>query len=70
MIDMKRILIPAVLILVAAIFTACSADRLEIPQKGVLLPQDFYNTDEDCEAAMVAAYGSIQIGASRRAAVG
>ncbi len=53
---MKRILIPAVLILVAAIFTACSADRLEIPQKGVLLPQDFYNTDEDCEAAMVAAY--------------
>ena len=56
MIDMKKILIPAVLLLVAAFFTACNPDRLEIPQKGVLLPQDFYNTDEDCEAAMVAAY--------------
>jgi SusD family. len=53
---MKKILIPAVLILVAAFISACSADRLEIPQKGVLLTQDFYNTDEDCEAAMVAAY--------------
>ena len=53
---MKKILIPAVLILVAAFFTACNPDRLEIPRKGVVYTQDFYNTDEDCEAALVAAY--------------
>ena len=53
---MKKILIPAVLILVASFFTACDPDLLEIPRKGVVYTQDFYNTDEDCEAAMVAAY--------------
>ena len=54
--NMKKILIPAVLLLVAAFFTACNPERLEIPQKGVVLPEEFYQTDEDCEAAMVAAY--------------
>ena len=53
---MKKILIPAVLLLAAASFSACNPDRLEIPQKGVVLPEEFYQTDEDCEAAMVAAY--------------
>lgn len=53
---MKRILIPAVLLLVATFFSACNADRLEIPRKGVVYPEEFYNTDEDCEAALVAAY--------------
>ncbi len=53
---MKKILIPAVLILVAAFFTACNQDRLEIPRKGVVYADNFYQTDEDCEAAMVAAY--------------
>ena len=53
---MKKILIPAVLLLVAASFSACNPERLEIPQKGVVLPEEFYQTDEDCEAAMVAAY--------------
>ena len=55
MIDMKKILIPA-LLLVAAFFTACNPDRLEIPQKGVVLMDDYYQTDEDCEGALVAAY--------------
>ena len=58
MIDMKKILIPA-LLLVAAFFTACNPDRLEIPQKGVVLLDDYYKTDEDCEGAMVAAYQGI-----------
>ena len=53
---MKKILIPAFLLLVAASFTGCNPDRLEIDQKGVVLPPEFYQTDEDCEAAMVAAY--------------
>ena len=53
---MKKILIPAILVLVAAFFTACNPDRLEIPRKGVVYSQDFYQTDEDCEAALVAAY--------------
>ena len=53
---MKRILIPAVLLLVATFFSACNADRLEIPRKGVVYPEEYYNTDEDCEAALVAAY--------------
>lgn len=53
---MKKILIPAILLLVAASFTACNKNRLEIDQKGVVLPDEFYQTDEDCEAAMVAAY--------------
>jgi hypothetical protein len=58
MIDMKKILIPA-LLLVAAFFTACNPDRLEIPQKGVVLTDVYYQTDEDCEGAMVAAYQGI-----------
>ena len=53
---MKKILIPAVLLFVASFFTACDPDLLEIPRKGVVYTEDFYNTDEDCEAAMVAAY--------------
>ena len=55
---MKKILIPA-LILVAALFAACNPDRLEIPQKGVVLTDEFYQTDEDCEGALVAAYQGV-----------
>ena len=55
---MKKILIPA-LLLVAAFFTACNPDRLDIPQKGVVLTDEFYQTDEDCEGALVAAYQGV-----------
>ena len=55
---MKKILIPAILF-VATLFTACNQDLLEIPQKAVVLIEDFYKTDEDCEGAMVAAYQGI-----------
>ena len=53
---MKRILIPAILLLVASFFSACNPDRLEIPRKGVVYAEDYYQTDADCEAAMTAAY--------------
>lgn len=55
---MKKYIIPALLI-AAASFTACNEDLLEIPQKGVVLQEDFYKTDEDCEGALVAAYQGI-----------
>lgn len=38
------------------LFTACSEDRLEIPQKGVTSIETFYKTDEDAESALVNAY--------------
>lgn len=35
--------------------TSCE-DQLDIEQKGVILPENFYQTDADAEAALVAAY--------------
>lgn len=35
--------------------TSCE-DQLDIEQKGVILPENFYQTDDDAEAALVAAY--------------
>lgn len=52
---MKKILIP-ILLSAAAVFSACNPDLLEIPQKGVVSTSTFYQTEEDAEAAMVAAY--------------
>ncbi len=51
---MKKILIPILGAL--AVFTACNEDLLEIPQKGVISTTNFYQTDEDAEAALVAVY--------------
>ena len=56
-IHMKKILIPVLSVL--AVLTACNQDLLEIPQKGVIYTENFYNTDEDAEAALVAAYSSL-----------
>ena len=53
-IRMKKILIPILGAL--AVFTACNEDLLEIPQKGVISTTNFYQTDEDAEAARVAVY--------------
>ena len=42
---------------IAALFMGVSCEsRLDIPQKGVTAIETFYQTDEDAEAAMVAAY--------------
>lgn len=45
-----------ILFSVVMLFTACSEDRLEIPQKGVTSIESFYITDEDAESALVNAY--------------
>ena len=37
----------------------CNQDRLDIPQKGVVATEDFYQTDEDATMALVAAYDAI-----------
>jgi hypothetical protein len=38
--------------------TSCNPDLLNIQQKGVIAYEDFYQTDEDAESALVAAYTS------------
>ncbi len=40
----------------AALFTACDESLLDIPQKGVIAMDQFYNTDEDAESAAVTMY--------------
>ena len=52
---MKKYIIPA-LVVCAGLFASCSEDKLDIPQKGVTAIDDFYKTDADAEAALVAAY--------------
>ncbi len=53
---MKKIsiIIASALLLVFA--TACNQNRLEIPKKGVVSEESFYQTDADAESALVAAY--------------
>jgi starch-binding outer membrane protein, SusD/RagB family len=41
---------------IVMLFSACSEDRLDIPQKGVVSIESFYKTDEDAQSALVAAY--------------
>lgn len=53
---MKKIYLP-ILLASAALFTVgCNQDLLEIPQKGVTAIETFYQTEEDCESALVSAY--------------
>ena len=52
---MKKIVIS--LFAIAGLFAAVSCEKnLDIPQKGVTAIETFYQTDEDAEAAMIAAY--------------
>jgi|LSQX01.1.fsa_nt_gb hypothetical protein len=54
---MKKVKYIFPLLFVAVLlFTACSEDKLEIPQKGVVTIDSFYETDDDAESAMTAAY--------------
>ncbi|HPT73261.1 MAG TPA: RagB/SusD family nutrient uptake outer membrane protein, partial [Candidatus Cloacimonadota bacterium] len=46
----------ALLLGAVALFNACSEDRLDIPQKGVVGIETFYKTDDDAQSALVAAY--------------
>jgi len=52
---MKKIYIPF-LLAIAAVFPSCNQNLLDIDQKGVTPIENFYKTDADCEAALVAAY--------------
>ena len=38
--------------------TSCNQDLLNIPQKGVIAYEDFYQTDADAESALVTVYDS------------
>ncbi len=52
---MKKILYP--ILAIAALCVAASCEKnLDIPQKGVTAYENFYQTDEDAEAALAAAY--------------
>lgn len=51
---MKKLYIP--LMCVAALLSTACEDKLDIPQKGVVAYEDFYQTDDDAEAALAAAY--------------
>ena len=43
-----------------ALLAVSSCEKnLDIPQKGVTAIETFYKTDEDCEAALVAAYAQL-----------
>ena len=53
---MKKYLIPILILGAATLFATSCAKKLEITQKGVISMEDFYQSDEDAEAALVAAY--------------
>ena len=52
---MKKYIIP-LLCALGFLLVSCNQDRLEIPQKGVISIDDFYQTDDDAESAMTALY--------------
>ena len=56
---MKKIFIP-VLLCVAGLFASCSQDFLEIPEKGVIPEESFYQTDEDALSALTSMYHGVQ----------
>ncbi len=53
---MKKYIFPLLLTAVV-LFSACNEDLLDIPQKGVIGIDSFYQTDEDAESALVNLYG-------------
>lgn len=52
----KSILLSLSLAAAAFAFTSCNEDLLNIPQKGVIAYEDFYQTDEDAESALITVY--------------
>ena len=51
---MKKYLIP--IMCTAVLFTTACEDKLDIPQKSVVAYEEFYQTDDDAESALAAAY--------------
>ena len=52
---MKKIFIALIIASASLMFVGCES-KLDIPRKGVIDLADFYQTDEDAESALVAAY--------------
>ena len=65
---MKKVYLIAMLG-VAFGFTACE-DKLDIPQKAVLTTETFYQTDDDAEQALAAAYEQFQVNTMGRTTLG
>ena len=63
---MKKYIIPIVAVLVALTAVSCDPSRLDIPQKGVIGEDDFYQTDEDCREALAGVYSGILHSAEKR----
>ena len=53
---MKKYIILGFACAFALFATSCNQDLLNIPQKGVVAYEDFYQTDDDAESALVTAY--------------
>lgn len=55
---MKKILSVSLSALIALASVSCSQSRLDIPQKGVIAIESFYQTEEDAESAVVNIYNA------------
>ena len=53
---MKKTIIILIYLAVLSLCTSCSEDRLEIPQKGVIAMESFYQTEEDAASAIINVY--------------
>lgn len=65
---MKKTLYSALAVAAVFAFYSCDESRLDIPQKGVTAIETFYQTDDDAEAALAAAYASFSTNVSGRGA--
>jgi len=63
---MKKILYSIIAIAAVFMTSACDQTRLDIPQKGVTAYETFYQTEEDAEAALTAAYAGFSTYVSGR----
>ncbi|MCR5198158.1 MAG: RagB/SusD family nutrient uptake outer membrane protein [Prevotella sp.] len=52
---MKKIIIPMLALTTGVAFTSCE-DQLDIPQKGSITTENFYQSDADCLKALASAY--------------
>ena len=59
---MKRIITIFSIIALSLGFVSCNQDLLDIPQKGVTTMDNFYQTDDDAESALVAMYQNYATG--------
>ena len=55
----KRIFAACACALALMVSTSCNQELLDIPQKGVVAYEDFYQTDADAESALVTTYDSM-----------